>query len=225
MFKNGLLAVAGILALGTTGVWYARTGSRYASEPELPAQAALPLAQPAVAVTAGEGRGFDEPLVPPLSDALLRVTKKPFGLRVTPETSPVQPDIFDGFHTGVDFEVFEHEFESVVPVMAVCSGRLLLKKWVPGYGGVAVQECVLAREHVTVIYGHLKLDSITPVPGARVAAGQVIGVLGQGQTEETDGRRKHLHLGIHKGTSFDVRGYVKDSSLLVEWIDVLNYLK
>ncbi|NTU99252.1 hypothetical protein HGA64_04600 [Candidatus Falkowbacteria bacterium] len=42
--------------------------------------------------------------VPPISDALSRVTKKPFGIKVSPKNSSVSPERFTGYHTGVDFE-------------------------------------------------------------------------------------------------------------------------
>jgi hypothetical protein len=30
--------------------------------------------------------------------------KKPFGIYITPENSPVQPENFTGYHTGIDVE-------------------------------------------------------------------------------------------------------------------------
>ena len=33
-----------------------------------------------------------------------RITKKPYGIFITPQTSPVQPDKFTGFHNAVDIE-------------------------------------------------------------------------------------------------------------------------
>lgn len=41
----------------------------------------------------------------PLTDAAARITKKPFGIFITPQNSPVQPERFSGFHTGTDFEI------------------------------------------------------------------------------------------------------------------------
>ena len=46
--------------------------------------------------------------------------------------------------------------------MAVCTGPLRLKEWATGYGGVAVEQCQLDKQTVTIIYGHLRLASITP---------------------------------------------------------------
>src|SRR4030067_1140465 len=43
---------------------------------------------------------------PPINRADERVTKKPFGIFITPQNSPIQPEKFSGFHTGADFENF-----------------------------------------------------------------------------------------------------------------------
>src|SRR5579871_4518385 len=43
-------------------------------------------------------------MVEPAKDFLQRVTKKPFGIYVTPTDSPVQPERFTGYHTGADGE-------------------------------------------------------------------------------------------------------------------------
>lgn len=160
----------------------------------------------------------------PLSDATSRVTKKPFGIKITPSSSPVQPEKFTGYHTGVDFETFESEAESDVRVNAICQGKLLAKKIVSGYGGVAVQKCALEGEDVTVLYGHLKFASIAPAVGDDLAAGQELGILGKGFSVETDGERKHLHLGFHKGSEINFRGYVASQSELDAWLDVMKYL-
>ena len=137
-------------------------------------------------------------LVAPIADANGRITKKPFGIYITPQTSPVQPERFTGYHTGVDFETLPSEQNIDVPIYAVCAGKLLAKEWASGYGGLAVQACQLAGQNVTIIYGHLQLASITATVGQQLAAGQQLGILGKGYSTETDGERKHLHLGIHR---------------------------
>jgi hypothetical protein len=65
---------------------------------------------------------------PPLTRAAERVTKKPFGIYITPKTSPVQPEKFQGYHTGTDFEIFPEELNIDVTVRAVCNGKLVLKR-------------------------------------------------------------------------------------------------
>jgi hypothetical protein len=161
----------------------------------------------------------------PISNALARVTKKPFGIKVSPTHSPVSPECFSGYHAGVDFETTAEEQNIDVPIFAICTGPLALKKYVSGYGGVAAQQCKIDKIDVTVIYGHLKLSSITPKIDGIINAGEQIAVLGKGYSSETDGERKHLHLGIHKGTNINILGYVQKQEDLKDWIDSLTLLK
>jgi murein DD-endopeptidase MepM/ murein hydrolase activator NlpD len=158
----------------------------------------------------------------PIKDAKTRVTKKPFGLKVSPTNSPVKPEKFSGYHTGVDFETTAAEKNSAVPVYAFCDGSLLVKKWASGYGGVAVEKCRLNGQDVTVVYGHLKLSSISAKIGAKLMAGGQIAILGKGYSVETDGERKHLHLGVHKGTAINILGYVNNKAALKDWLDALK---
>lgn len=155
----------------------------------------------------------------PMDKAPERITKKTFGMFITPENSPVKPDNFHGFHTGVDWEIFPEELEKDVPVRAMCSGTLKLKKSVFGYGGVAIEECEVLGEPATVIYGHLDLGSIKTAVGGEIKAGEVIGILGEHKSVETDGARKHLHLAIHRGKSIELKGYIDSQNQLSSWID------
>jgi murein DD-endopeptidase MepM/ murein hydrolase activator NlpD len=155
---------------------------------------------------------------PPLDRAAERVTKKPFGIYITPKTSPVQPEKFQGFHTGTDFEVFPEELNIDVPVRAICTGKIAVKRIASGYGGVLVQTCTLNNQPITTIYGHLRLASITKKAGDSLNAGDEIGFLGKAYSPETDGERKHLHLGIHKGSSISILGYISSQSQLSRWI-------
>lgn len=170
----------------------------------------------------------DAPAKPAIADpirgAAARVTKKPFGIKVSPGHSPVSPERFSGYHTGVDFETTAEEQDRNVPVYALCDGRLLTKRRASGYGGLLVQSCRLEGRAVTVIYGHLKLASVRLNAGAKLAAGQQLGILGKGYSADTDGERKHLHLGIHKGTAINIRGYVPSEAALKDWLDVLELL-
>ena len=161
---------------------------------------------------------------PPLNKAAERATKKTFGIFITPQNSPIQPERFQGYHTGVDFEIFPEEINTEVSVQAVCSGELKLKEYVNGYGGVAVQACELDKEPIAVIYGHLKLSSITANEGENISTGDIIGILGANQSTETNGERKHLHLGFHKGTTINLLGYVNSQSELSNWIDPCLYV-
>lgn len=156
---------------------------------------------------------------PPLDRASERVTKKPFGIYITPQTSPIQPERFQGYHTGTDFEVFPEELNADVSVHAICDGKISLKKSASGYGGVLVEGCTLNNQPVTIIYGHLKLASISKNTNDELSAGETIGILGKSYSSETDGERKHLHLGIHKGSRINILGYVSSQSQLSGWID------
>lgn len=161
----------------------------------------------------------------PIANAKTRVTKKPFGLKVSPQNSPVSPERFFGYHTGVDFETLASEQDIEVPIYALCEGPLVLKQYASGYGGVAIQACQINNKEVTVIYGHLRLSSISTAVDQLLKSGQQLGVLGKGFSTETDGERKHLHLGIHKGKAVNLLGYVQTESELSNWINVLTLLK
>lgn len=163
-------------------------------------------------------------LLPPISNALSRITKKPFGIYITPKTSPVQPERFTGYHTGVDFETLASEANIDVPISAVVNGKVLVKQYVSGYGGVLIQSATINNQAVTILYGHLKLASINLKVGQQIKAGDKIGVLGKGYSSETDGERKHLHLGIHIGTSINYKGYVRIKSQLSGWLDAQKLL-
>ncbi|MFA6255105.1 MAG: hypothetical protein WC675_03685 [Patescibacteria group bacterium] len=161
----------------------------------------------------------------PISNALARVTKKPFGIYVSPTDSPVSPEKFTGYHAGVDFETFSDEQNSEVAIYVICSGPLVLKKSATGYGGVAVQQCQINGKDVTVIYGHLRLNSITAIQDQLLNVGEQLGILGKGYSPETSDERKHLHLGIHQGKNINLLGYVQNQEELSQWLDVTNLLK
>lgn len=161
----------------------------------------------------------------PIDLPLERTTKKVFWLQVSPTSSPVSPEKFTGYHAWVDFEIFEKEIESDVEVRALCTGPIIYKKWTSGYGGVVVQSCTLDTEAVTVLYGHLRLESIDADLESTVNIWDRLGILGKGYTEETDNERKHLHIGIHKWSDINLLWYVANSGGLIDWIDPLQYIK
>lgn len=162
-------------------------------------------------------------LNPPFPDFQERITKKPFGIYITPQNSPIEPERFSGFHTGTDFEIFSSEEKEEVPVESVCDGEILMKRYVSGYGGTLVEKCLLENQTITVVYGHLSLGSISKEVGDYLEKGESFALLGDFQKEETDGERKHLHLGIHKGGEINIKGYVEKESDLSGWLNVQNY--
>jgi murein DD-endopeptidase MepM/ murein hydrolase activator NlpD len=162
--------------------------------------------------------------VSPIDQPDKRVIKKPFGIKIDPATSPVQPERFSGFHTGTDFEAFASEADTEVSVRAFCGGQVLTKRTVSGYGGVLVQTCQIDDEIITALYGHLDIGSISVASGQYLSPGDVIGYLGEGESTETDGERKHLHFSLHKGASLELRGYTASENNLPNWYDPIKFI-
>lgn len=163
--------------------------------------------------------------ISPINNALSRITKKPFGIYISPTNSPITPEKITGYHTGVDFETFPIEQNEDISIVAICDGKLLEKKQARGYGGMIIQSCSLEDSPITIIYGHVRLSSVKNSIGEILKTGNFLGFLGTGYSTETDGERKHLHLGIHRGEKIDTRGYVQMESELENWIDIEEYLK
>jgi hypothetical protein len=162
--------------------------------------------------------------IDPIPNVLARITKKPFGIYITPKTSPVQPERFQGYHTGTDLETYTSEQNVDVAVKALCDGKLLEARYASGYGGVAVESCNLNGQAVTIIYGHIRLSSVAFKIGDQLKAGDFLANLGTGYSSETDGERKHLHLGIHIGPSINILGYVQNKSELGGWLNAEQFL-
>jgi hypothetical protein len=155
----------------------------------------------------------------PLKNTAERITKKPFGIFITPASSPVQPERFSGYHTGTDFEIYSGEENIDVEARAICDGKIIYKNSVNGYGGVIIQRCNIDNKNITVLYGHISLTKSIAQLGVIYKRGDAIAILGKGYSTETDGERKHLHLGIYRGGSIELKGYVGDKNQLAGWID------
>lgn len=166
-----------------------------------------------------------EDLELPIKEAGQRVTKKPFGIKISPDNSPINPERFSGYHTGIDYEIFEGEEATDVRVFAICDGEILKKESILGYGGILIQKCQLNDQSVTVLYGHIRLSSVQQNVGDFISKEDKLALLGRGFSQETDGERKHLHLGIHKGTDIDILGYVQTKSELEDWINFEEYIR
>lgn len=218
--SSKLVAILCITVLIGVSWWIFRAGTADRRTDEVSAVPISSISESSGTAVAGDAvapatNGF----VPPLARPDGRVTKKPFGIFISRTFSPVQPERFSGYHTGTDFEIFPEEADSDVAVSAVCSGKLVMKRFASGYGGVAVQSCVADGKSITVVYGHMRLSSVEAKVGESINAGDFLGNLGAGYSVETDGERKHLHLGVHKGASTNILGYVRSKGQLSEWID------
>jgi len=160
----------------------------------------------------------------PLAHSEQRVTKKPFGIFITPQNSPVSPERFRGYHTGIDFEIFPEELSQNVQVKAICDGKILGTRWVSGYGGVLWQNCQIGNQPVVALYGHLDLASVQVKTGDQIKTDQAMVLLGADKSQDTDGERKHLHLGIIKGSNVNFTGYVQNQTQLSDWLDTGQFL-
>ena len=158
----------------------------------------------------------------PITGGKERVTKKLFGTYVTPQSSPVTPEKFTGYHTGWDFETTDAELNTDVLIVAACDGQIVYRNYVNGYGGVAIQSCNFGGLPITVLYGHLRLSSST-AKDTNLKSGDKIGLLGNAYSTETDGERKHLHFSIHHGNAIELKGYVQNKADLSSWIDPADF--
>ncbi|PLX25225.1 hypothetical protein C0580_02970 [Candidatus Parcubacteria bacterium] len=153
----------------------------------------------------------------PIANFNERITKKPFGIYITPKNSPVQPEKFTGYHTGVDVE-YDDLPDEKISVYAIADGQVVRSDWVSGYGGMVAIRHTIDDKNYIAIYGHLNPDNL-PKVSDKITIGQEIGYLGQGYSSETDNERKHLHLAIYTGNDINVRGYVYTEAELSKWTD------
>ncbi len=161
-------------------------------------------------------------IVSPIDQFDTRITKKFFGTYVTPTNSPVQPERFTGFHTGVDIEYGDTTTD--VPVRAIAEGQVVVSQTASGYGGVMVIRHNLQGKSITALYGHLRPSSMKKV-GTTVAANDQIAVLGTAYSAETDGERRHLHFSLRRDASTTIRGYVQKQSELSDWQDPQTFFR
>jgi murein DD-endopeptidase MepM/ murein hydrolase activator NlpD len=160
-----------------------------------------------------------EQLAVPIADFKARITEKPFGIYITPQNSPVQPERFTGYHTGVDVEY--QDATSDVPVYALADGKIVLSRTASGYGGVFMIDFTFKGVERCALYGHIRPSSL-PKLDAKVIKGEQIGLLGTGYSTETDGERRHLHFAILSDNRLSILGYVQTKSELSGWTDPLT---
>ncbi|MCX6726340.1 MAG: M23 family metallopeptidase [Candidatus Shapirobacteria bacterium] len=179
-----------------------------------------PVLTPTPATTISPAPAIHAELVEaPIADFKNRITKKFFGTFVTPQNSPVSPEKFRGFHTGVDVEYGDITAEEQVKNIA--NGQIIYSGLVSGYGGFVAEQITINSQPFIAIYGHLRPSSLIK-NNSKVNAGDQIGVLGTAYSVETDGERRHLHFALLKGTKLDFRGYVQSQSELSLWSDPLT---
>ncbi len=155
----------------------------------------------------------------PITQFKERITKKPFGIYITPQSSPVQPERFTGYHTGIDVEY--QDITKDVPVYAIADGEIIYSNFVSGYGGVLILKINISGSVHSILYGHLRSSSL-PNTGKTLEKGEQMAVLGTNNSVETDSERRHLHLSVLSDDRIDLKGYVQNQSELSGWIDPLT---
>lgn len=163
-------------------------------------------------------------VVEPIANFATRVTKKPFGIYITPKTSPIQPEKFTGYHTGADAETTAAEADQNTPIFAIASGSVVFADHVNGYGGVMIIKHTIGGKKLLSLYGHLRISSFTVTVGKTVTPGQRLAYLGTGFSSETDHERKHLHFGLINGWTITYKGYVTTKSALSSWMNPASWL-
>ncbi len=142
-------------------------------------------------------------------------------------------DRFNGYHVGDDLEVV-HDNKKAEKVYAIADGRVDFVDWVDGYGGVIgidhdlclggpgyESECM----PFSSLYGHLDIEYNTVSVNDMVEVGDVIAILGEGETRETDGERKHLHFSISEDLGTSLPGYINNPDRLVNWVNPSSFFE
>lgn len=184
--------------------------------------ASPPVASPSSTPTHGtpladeEAEGFSE-VVYPVEGYTDRIIEKWFGKYVR--------DRFTGYHAGDDIEFTSSEDRARdIPVVAIADGEVVRVSRVDGYGGLIITRHVIRGRIVTALYGHIDLSSTDVQPGDLVTRGQFLANLGDHESVETDGERKHLHFGLYEGSDGRVNGYEATEVGLEQWMDPSAFL-
>lgn len=148
-------------------------------------------------------------VVLPVEEYFERRTFKVFGQYVE--------DRFIGYHVADDIEFTDVTEE--VPVFAIADGVVMREGWVSGYGGLLTVKYNIEGRSIYALYGHIDLSSSSLLVDQEVAKGQFLANLGEGESEETDGERKHLHFALYEAEELRLKGYVQTEAELAEWIN------
>jgi len=147
----------------------------------------------------------------PVSDYSARRTYKGFA-------EYVDDGRFLGYHVGEDIEFVDAK-DREVPVVSIADGTIVFSGFVSGYGGLIKVLHEVNGEQMTALYGHIDLGSSPVRTGDRVLAGQFLANLGDHESEETDGRRKHLHFGLYLGNDDRLQGYELSEDQVGGWLN------
>lgn len=134
---------------------------------------------------------------------------------------------FYGYHAAVELEVFPNEIDKKVPVYITSSGIITYIGTLSGYGGVILEK--LDNENNTVLYGHVKTENLSFKVSDHINTENnpvILTYLGDQFSAETSKERKHLHLGIYKGTDLYFAGHESSLDQLEKrWFNPNIFLK
>lgn len=152
-------------------------------------------------------------VVLPVQEYAKRRTLKTYGEYIS--------DRFQGYHVGDDIE-FTDVTEDV-PVRAIAGGTVEYASTASGYGGVIIIRHDIEGQVVRAVYGHVDMTNASVGVGDAVEKGQTIAQLGEHETAETDGERKHLHFALYTGDRVELAGYTGSASSLEQWLNPQDF--
>ncbi len=148
----------------------------------------------------------------PVEEYTSRRTVKNFGEYIQ--------DRFTGYHVAEDVEFTDQaSINKEIPVYSIADGTVTYAQNTSGYGGMIRIEHEIQDMTISAIYGHLDLSSSDLQVGDQVTKSQFLANLGDHESAETDGERKHLHFGLYEGSDSRVNGYESSASALENWIN------
>ena len=130
-------------------------------------------------------------------------------------------DRFYGYHVGDDVEYVDVKED--IPVFGIADGTVQFVDWVSGYGGVMIIRHAVQDQIISAVYGHLDLASVSLRLGDPVTKNKQIAILGDHESVETDGERKHLHFALYQGDNIRLAGYETDPTQLKNWLNPQDF--
>ena len=130
-------------------------------------------------------------------------------------------DRFSGYHVGDDIEFVDVEGDTLV--YAIADGEVTYASTASGYGGVIILAHQVEGETISAVYGHVEIASALVAAGDTVEKGQQIGILGDHESSETDGERKHIHFALYQGSGVTLAGYTGTADSVDGWINPQDF--
>lgn len=207
LIHNGILLTVPILLMGTgcgtpETIIIETKPSTPAFEIELPKQPSAPIEE-----------SQESSVALPVDEYVKRRTLKTHGEYIE--------DRFSGYHVGDDIEFVDVEGDTLV--YAIADGEVTYASTASGYGGVIIIAHQVEGETISAVYGHVEIASALVSAGDTVEKGQQIGILGDHQSAETDGERKHLHFALYPGSGTTLAGYTGTADSVNGWINPQDF--